>query len=86
MVVFGKNRRVRLVASTARRHRARGVASGARARRVRRARRLAPGLRLRGRFVYRTRRGRVRYVLVADRRLLRKPRALRGNLRRARLR
>jgi hypothetical protein len=88
LVVFGRGKRgrARLVASTARRHRARGVAAGARARRVRSGRRIGPGLRARGRFVYRTRLGRVRYVAVADRRLSRRTRALRGHLRLAGLR
>jgi hypothetical protein len=88
LVVFGRGKRgrVRLVASTARRHRARGVAAGARARRVRGGRRIGPGLRARGRFVFRTKLGRVRYVAVADRRLSRRPRSLRGHLRKAGLR
>ena len=86
VVVFGKRGRVRLIASTARRHRARGVAAGTRARRLRRSRRVGPGLRRRGRLVFRTRRGRVRYVALADSRLAGKPRLLRRHLRRARLR
>ena len=88
LAVFGRGSRgkLRVVASTARRHRARGVAAGARAGKLRRARRLAAGLKARGRFVYRTRRGRVRYVALVDRQLVRKPRVLRRQLRRAGLR
>ena len=86
LVIFSARGRVRLVASTARRHRALGLSSGSRARRLARARRIGAGLRMRGRFVYRVRRGRVRYVAVVDRGLARSPRALRRTLRRAGLR
>jgi hypothetical protein len=87
LAVFGRGGRgrLRLVASTARSHRARGVATGARAGRVR-GRRVGPGLRVRGRFVYPTRRGRVRDIAVVGRRLVRRPRSLRANLRLAGLR
>ena len=85
LAVFVRGK-LRVVASTARRHRARGVAAGAKSGKVRRARRLGGGLRARGRFVYRTRRGRVRYVALVHKRLLRRPAALRRQLRRAGLR
>jgi hypothetical protein len=79
---------VRLVTTTARGHRLRRVGRGASARRLARAfpRRVRIGRRLyraapRSRRVFGTRRGRVRFVAVADRGLLRKPRRLRRYLR-----
>jgi hypothetical protein len=80
--------RVRLVTSTARRYRLRRVGPGAPSRRLGRAfpHRRRIGRRLyraspRSRRLFGTRRGKVRFVAVADRRLLRRPKALRRYLR-----
>ncbi|MFN2616770.1 MAG: LVIVD repeat-containing protein [Thermoleophilaceae bacterium] len=82
--------RIRLVASTARLHGMRGVHRGVRVRRLLRrfphARRVTRGvyrLTRRSRRVFGTRRGRVRFVAVVDRRVLRSHRALRRYMRRA---
>jgi len=79
--------RARLVTTTARYHRMRRVGRGSSSRRlarfphrVRIARRLyraGP----RSRRIFGTRRGKVRFVAVADRRLIRKPKTLRRYLR-----
>jgi hypothetical protein len=93
VAVFSSRRRtgrVRLVTSTARSHRMRRVGRGVSTRRLVRRfpRRRRIGRRLfraspRSRRIFGTRRGRVRFVGVADRRLLRNRRALRRYLRRA---
>ncbi len=82
--------RVRFVATTAPRHRSRTVGRGVRvgrlARRFPSSRRLGPGLLRAGprsSRIFGTRRGKVRFVAVADRRLLRNPRVLRRYVRRA---
>lgn len=82
--------RVRLVATTAPRHRSRtvgrGVGVGRLARRFPKSSRLAPGLLRAGprsARIFGTRRGKVVFVAVADRRLLRAPRVLRRCVRRA---
>jgi hypothetical protein len=82
--------RTRLVTSTARLHRKGRVGRGARFRTVARAfprrQRIGRGLyraSRRSRRIVGVRRGRVRFVGVADRRLLRNRRALRRYLRRA---
>ena len=89
----GSRRKVRLVVSTAKTHRTRRVGAGTSARRARRAfprrRRLGRGLFRAGPRSTRVvgiRRGRVRFLAVADRRLLGKPQVLRRYLRRAGLR
>jgi len=89
----GSRRKVRLVVSTAKTHRTRRVGAGTSARRAARAfprrRRLARGLFRAGPRSTRVvgiRRGRVRFLAVADRRLLGKPQVLRRYLRRAGLR
>jgi hypothetical protein len=72
---------VELVGSNALRRRAGGVPVGARVakrRSLRRARRVGPGLRRRGTFVYVVRGGRVRAVGVASRSLIRRRRDLRA--------
>ena len=92
--VFSRRGRAALVASTAPRHRARGVGRGTRARRVRRAfphrRMLGRGLVLarrgRTRVVFGVRRGRVRYVAVPGRRVPARGRSIPRLLRRAGLR
>jgi hypothetical protein len=91
IAVFSSRRRrgrVRLVASTARSHRSRRVGRGAStrrlARRFPRRRRIGRGLYRaspRSRRIFGTRRRRVTFVGVADRRLLRNRRALRRYLR-----
>jgi len=83
--VAGRSGRAELVVSTAPGHGNRGVRPGARSVSFPRGRRLGPGLVRRGRSrqVVGVRNGRVRFVAVAGRRLLRDPRALRGALRRA---
>lgn len=82
--------RVRLVATTSPRHRSRkvgrGVGVGRLAQRFPKSSRLGPGLFRAGPRsprVFGVRRGKVRFVAVADRRLLRHPRALRRYARRA---
>jgi hypothetical protein len=82
--------RARLVVGTARRHVLRTVRPGARVGRLLRrfpaARRIGRGLvraAPRSLRVFGTRRGRIRFVAVADRRLLRSPRRLRAYVRRA---
>jgi alpha-glucosidase (family GH31 glycosyl hydrolase) len=89
---FDRRGRALLVASTAPRHGARGVRRLTSFRTLRRRfgslRRVAGGLYRAGprsRRFFGVRRGRVRYVAVADRRLLRSPRALRRYVRRAAL-
>jgi predicted esterase len=86
----GRRGRARLVTSTARYHRMRRVGRGASVRRLARAFphrvRIARGLyraRARSRRLFGTRRGRVRFVAVADRRLIARPKTLRRYLRRA---
>jgi len=91
IVAFDRRNRVRLVASTARLHRRGRIGRGTRARRLARGadtKRIARGLQAsRGqRFLFGTRRGRVRYVAVVDRRLAGRPRRLRGYVRLAGLR
>ena len=82
--VFTSGGKVGLVASTARRHRGRGIGRGARASRLRGTRHVGRGLRVRriGRggkkLVYGVRRGRVRFVGVASRPVARSPRRLRA--------
>jgi endoglycosylceramidase len=85
----GRSGRALLVGTTATRHRMRGVGPGARGRTLRRrfprARRLTRTIFAAGphsRRLFGVRRGRVRFVAVADRRLLRKPTTLRRYLRR----
>ena len=75
IAVLDRRGRARLVATTARGHRLRGVGPGSPARRL--------GARRRGRVLFGVRRGRVRYVAVVDRRLLRNRRLLRSYLRAA---
>jgi hypothetical protein len=80
LLVFSKRKRVAFVASTARRHRRQGVGPSTTVRRLRAVfrrvgvRALAGGLRVRRgssrQVLFGTRRGRVRYVAVADRRTL----------------
>ena len=92
--VYGARAHTRLVLTTARRHRirhppprGRGVGPGSRRQAVLRAfpgARTAGSGRLRiGKVLFGLRRGRVRFVAVADRRTLRSPRLLRLGLRRA---
>lgn len=88
--VFGPNARVRLLTTTARAHRYRGLRVGSRMRAVRRE---LPRLRRVMRGVYRAgpqsqrligvRRGKVRYLAVTSERSLRRDRVLRTYLRRA---
>jgi hypothetical protein len=91
VAVWSSRGRLRLVASTAPRHAARGVRTGST---FRAARRAFPGLRRVRAGVYGhrgsqtalgVRSGRVRFVALAERGLLRAPRLLRAYLRRARL-
>ena len=92
--VFSRGGRAALVASTAPRHRARGVGRGTRARRLRRAfphrRPLGRGVvmarRGRTRVLFGVRRGRVRYVAVPGRRVPARGRSIPRLLRRAGLR
>jgi len=97
LLVFSKRRRVAFVASTARGHRRQRVGSGSTVRRLRRVFRRAgvstlPSgmLRVRRgasrRVLFGTRRGRVRYVAVADGATLRKRSRLLGAQKRAGLR
>jgi hypothetical protein len=91
IVAFNKKNRVRLVASTARLHRRGRIGPGTRASRIARSSRTTRLTRnlwtsSNGRFVYGTRRGRVRYVAVVDRGLAARPRLLRAYLRLAGLR
>jgi hypothetical protein len=91
IVAFGKDNRVRLVASTARLHRRGRIGRGTRVARLARSSRTARlGRNLwassNGRFVYGTRKGRVRYVAVVDRRLAARPGSTRAYLRLAGLR
>jgi hypothetical protein len=88
--VFGPNARVRLLTTTARAHRYRGLRVGSGLRQVRRElprlRRIAPGVYRAGpqsQRVIGVRRGRVRYLAVASERSLRRERVLRTYLRRA---
>jgi C-terminal binding-module, SLH-like, of glucodextranase len=90
LVVFSKQGRSRLIITTARGHKVRGVRSGTTVERFRRAFRAAPragrGLYLtsrRSHVVIGTRKGRVRFVAVADRRLANSARQLRSHLRQA---
>ena len=89
LAVFDRRRRARLVATTGRGHRVRGIGRGSLAKRLRArgARSLGRGVLTgrarRGRVLFGVKRGRVRYVAVVDRRLLRKRRVLRSYLRRA---
>src|SRR4051794_21477153 len=86
--VLSAGGKVELVGSTARGRRAGGVAVGARASAIRRARALGDGVRLRrtrtGAWVYAVQRGRVRAVAVATRSLARRPAALRTAVHRLR--
>jgi hypothetical protein len=85
-VAYDSRARARVVASTARGHRVGRAGRGTRTRGLPRARRLARGLlraRPGGRALVGVRKGRVRYVAVADRSTLRNRRALRALLRRA---
>ena len=91
ILAFNGRNRVRLIASTARLHRRGGIGRGTRVRRLARSSRttqLGRGLWAspNGRFVYGTRRGRVRYVAVVDRGLAGSPRLIRAYLRLAGLR
>jgi hypothetical protein len=95
IAVFSRGRRLVIAASTGRRHTARRIHRGSRSRSVRRrygrrVRRLGRRtLMVRGRrstLVFGVRRGRVRYVAVADRRIARKRSTLRRYIRFARLR
>jgi hypothetical protein len=86
-----KGGKVRLVRTTAPRHRSRGIGVGASVaeleRSYRRTRRLGRGLRRASpgsHIVFGTRRGHVRFVAIADTKLLRSPRALRRYLKFAR--
>jgi L-ascorbate metabolism protein UlaG (beta-lactamase superfamily) len=89
--VYAEDRRVRLIRTTARGHRTRGIGARSRVRtmkrRYRRSRPLGDGL-VRAspasRIVFGTRRGRVRFVAVADRELIANTRRLRAYLRLAR--
>ena len=91
-VAFPRRGGARLVATTARGHRRRGLGARMRLATVRRAyprtyrigRRLYAASRS-SRVVFGVRRGRVRFVAVADRRVLKRTRVLRRYLRRARL-
>jgi hypothetical protein len=94
VAVFDRRRRLRLAASSGRRHTTRGIHRGSRSRSLRRrygsrVRRLGRRtLIVRGRrstLVFGVRRGRVRYVAVADRRISRRS-TLRRYIRLARLR
>ena len=85
-VAYDSRGRARLVASTARGHRLGGVGRGSRARSLRGGRRLGRGLLRAGprsRALVGVRRGRIRYVAVADRSVLKSGRVLRLLLRRA---
>ena len=90
--VFTKAGKLGLVVSTVRDHKGRRVGAGARARRVRGATKAAGrGLRVRrlrggGRLIYGVRRGRVRYVAVATRKVGGNRKRLRAHLRLAGLR
>jgi len=87
MGVFTKAGRLGLVVSTARDHKGRRVGTGARARRARRGtKRFGRGLRVRrlpggARLVYGVRRGRVRYVAVATRKVGGNRKRVRAHLR-----
>ena len=87
MAVFTKAGKLGLIVSTVRDHKGRRVGTGAKARRVRRGtKKLGPGLRvrrLRGgtRLIYGVRRGRVRYVAVATRKVGGNRKRLRTHLR-----
>jgi len=88
--VFGPDARVRLLTTTARAHRYRGIRIGSSLRQVRRTlprlRRIVPGVYRAGPQSQRligVRRGRVRYIGVASERSLRRERVLRIYLRRA---
>jgi len=85
---FTRRQKVGLVLSTARGHGTKGVWAGRRASRLRRAfrnrKRIARGLYRAGprsRLVVGTRRGKISFVAVASRGVLKKPRTLRGYLR-----
>jgi hypothetical protein len=95
IAAFDRRRKLRLVATTAKGHRVRGVRTGSRTRTVRRVFRGRLRSLGRGRLLVRTRlggvilgtrRGRVRYVAVVDRILARRARTARAYLRLARLR
>ncbi len=88
LVGFSRSGRARLVVSTARGHRRGRIRPGASLRSVRRAykvrrltRDLYAGTGQARRLVFRARRGRVRFVGVADRRLIARPRLLRSYVR-----
>ena len=90
VAVFGPRGRVRLVTTTAPAHRMRRTGRGSSVGRLHRAfphgHQLTPGIFRAGprsRRIFGTRRGRVHFVAVADRRLLADPRTLRRYLRRA---
>ena len=74
--------RVALVGSTSPGHKARGIRTGMRAKRAKvGTKAFGRGVRVRGRFVYGVRGGRVRYVAVASRAAVRNRKALRRYLR-----
>ena len=79
--------RVALVGSTSPGHKARGIRTGMKAKRAKvGTKAFGRGVRVRGRFVYGVRGGRVRYVAVASRAAVRNRKVLRRYLRLARLR
>ena len=91
IAAFDGRNRLRLVASTARLHRRGRIGRGSRANRLASGAgttRLARGLRASPtrRFVFGTRRGRIRFVAVVDRRLAARPNRLRAYVRLAGLR
>ena len=87
VVVFDKRGRARLVATNAKRHRFKRIGRGTRAAKVRGARRVGRGLRLRGRrVIFKVRGGRVRAVAVAHPKIARKPAKLRRFVKKTRLR
>jgi len=88
VAVIGARERVALVTSTARGHRARGIGPGMSATRLRRTKRIAPGVLVKpsrggATFVYGVRKGRVRFVGVASRAVAKTPARLRAALRQA---
>jgi hypothetical protein len=86
LVAFSSRDAARLVVTTA--HRRARIGRGSRLSTLsrRHPRRMGRGFYRTGRVVYRVRRGRVQYVAVADRRLIRSPRLLRRYLRQLRVR
>jgi hypothetical protein len=93
LAVFARRGGLRLIATSARGHSARGVRPGSRVSKLRRAyrdaRKAARGTYFTSkstRVVFGTRRGRVSFIAVVDRRLVKNARLLRAYLRQARLR